>query len=96
MSLIKTFIDLEEGLLSVESSRCEDKLHIRIKSDSYNPRNDEFDSHANMYALLLIMCCLTSAACNKFDFGCRLENRNEETRINRWFTNAIALLPKTA
>lgn len=66
MSLIKTFIDLEEGLLSVESSRCEDKLHIRIKSDSYNPRNDEFDSHANI-----------------------LENRNEETRINRWFTNAI-------
>jgi len=53
MSLIKTFIDLEEGLLSVESSRCEDKLHIRIKSDSYNPRNDEFDSHANMYAFSL-------------------------------------------
>lgn len=89
MSLIRTFIDLEEGLLSVESSRCKEKLHIRIKSDSYNPRSDEFDSHANMYALLLIICCLTSAAFNKFDFGCRLENHNEETRINRWFTNAI-------
>ncbi|XP_010459195.1 PREDICTED: molybdenum cofactor sulfurase isoform X3 [Camelina sativa] len=49
MSLIRTFIDLEEGLLSVESSRCKDKLHIKIK----------------------------------------LENLNEETRINSWFTNAI-------
>ncbi|CAE5957663.1 unnamed protein product [Arabidopsis arenosa] len=66
MSLIRTSIDLEEGLLSVESSRCKDKLHIRIKSDSYNPRSDEFDSHANI-----------------------LENHNGETRINRWFSNAI-------
>lgn len=47
MSLISTVIDLEEGLLSVESARCKDKLHIRIKSDSYNPRSHEFDSHAN-------------------------------------------------
>uniref|UniRef100_A0A1J3IJS7 Molybdenum cofactor sulfurase n=1 Tax=Noccaea caerulescens TaxID=107243 RepID=A0A1J3IJS7_NOCCA len=48
MSLISTFIDLEEGLLSVESSRCKEKLHIRIKSNSYNPNSDEFDSHANI------------------------------------------------
>ncbi|CAA7056729.1 unnamed protein product [Microthlaspi erraticum] len=48
MSLISTFIDLEEGLLSVESSRCKDKLHIRIKSNSYNSNSDEFDSHANI------------------------------------------------
>lgn len=50
MSLISTFIDLEEGLLSVKSARCKDKLHIRIKSDLYNARSDEFDSHANKYA----------------------------------------------
>ncbi|XP_023645063.1 molybdenum cofactor sulfurase isoform X2 [Capsella rubella] len=66
MSLIRTFIDLEEGILSVESSRCKDKLHIKIKSDLYNPRSNEFDSHANI-----------------------LENHNEESRINCWFTNAI-------
>ncbi|KFK43865.1 hypothetical protein AALP_AA1G184100 [Arabis alpina] len=66
MSLISTFIDLEEGLLSVESARCKDKLHIRIKTDSYNPRSHEFNSHAN-----------------------KVENHNEETRINCWFTDAI-------
>ncbi|CAN8293056.1 unnamed protein product [Cochlearia groenlandica] len=48
MSLISTFIDLEEGLLSVESARCKEKLHIRIKSKSHNPRGDEFNSHANI------------------------------------------------
>ncbi|CAH2037341.1 unnamed protein product [Thlaspi arvense] len=48
MSLISTFLDLEEGLLSVESTRCKDKLHIRIKSKSYNPRSNEFDSHDNI------------------------------------------------
>ena len=53
MSLISTFIDLEEGLLVVESARCKDKLYIKIKSNSYNPRSDEFDAHDNnMYALL--------------------------------------------
>ncbi|XP_013587006.1 PREDICTED: molybdenum cofactor sulfurase isoform X1 [Brassica oleracea var. oleracea] len=66
MSLISTFIDLEEGLLVVESSRCKDKLYIKIKSNSYNPRSDKFDAHDNI-----------------------LENHNEETRINCWFTNAI-------
>ncbi|XP_024008774.1 molybdenum cofactor sulfurase isoform X2 [Eutrema salsugineum] len=48
MSLIRTFIDLEEGLLSVESTRCKDKLHIRIKSNSYDPRSHEFDTDANI------------------------------------------------
>ncbi|CAN7098649.1 unnamed protein product [Brassica rapa subsp. narinosa] len=67
MSLISTVIDLEEGLLVVESARCKDKLYIRIKSNSYNPRSDEFDAHDNNI----------------------LENHNEETRINCWFTNAI-------
>ncbi|KAJ0257164.1 Molybdenum cofactor sulfurase [Hirschfeldia incana] len=63
MSLISTFINLEEGLLVVESVRCKDKLYIRIKSSA---KGDEFYSHDNI-----------------------LENHNEETRINCWFTNAI-------
>ncbi|KAL0723653.1 hypothetical protein Bca4012_038252 [Brassica carinata] len=66
MSLINTFIDLEEGLLVVESARCNDKLYIRIKSNPYHPRSDNFDADDNI-----------------------LENHNEETRINGWFTNAI-------
>lgn len=52
MSLISSFIDLEERLLSVESTRCKDKLYIRIKAASDSPRSDEFDSHDYMYALL--------------------------------------------
>ncbi|CAH8381281.1 unnamed protein product [Eruca vesicaria subsp. sativa] len=66
MSLISTFIDLEEGQLVVESARCKDKLYIRIKSNPYSPKSDVLDSHDNI-----------------------LENHNKETRINRWFTNAI-------
>ncbi|XP_010537782.1 PREDICTED: molybdenum cofactor sulfurase isoform X2 [Tarenaya hassleriana] len=66
MSLIGTFIDLDKGILFVESSCFKDKLQIRVKPDSYYLGKDEIDSHTY-----------------------RLEDHEDETEINNWFTKAL-------
>ncbi|XVF18302.1 hypothetical protein REPUB_Repub11eG0009600 [Reevesia pubescens] len=49
MSLITTFINLNQQMLSVESPRCEGKLHIRIDSDSYLCGKEEFYLNSQRY-----------------------------------------------
>ncbi|TYI95981.1 hypothetical protein E1A91_D01G036800v1 [Gossypium mustelinum] len=42
MFLIKTFINLNQQILSVESPYCKSKLQIKLDSDSYLPGKEEF------------------------------------------------------
>ena len=46
MRLISTFIDLSQGILFVESPRCEGKLQINLESDSYCCHKEAMDLQA--------------------------------------------------
>ncbi|KAA3467858.1 molybdenum cofactor sulfurase isoform X1 [Gossypium australe] len=49
MFLIKTFINLNQQILSVESPRCKRKLQIKLDSDSYLPGKEEFYLQSQRY-----------------------------------------------
>ncbi|XVF79357.1 hypothetical protein PTKIN_Ptkin14bG0215400 [Pterospermum kingtungense] len=49
MSLINTFINLKQQMLSVESPRCKGKLQIKLDSDSYLCGKEEFYLHSQRY-----------------------------------------------
>lgn len=45
MGLISAFIDLNRGILFVESKRCKGKLKINLKTDSYDGEREEMGLH---------------------------------------------------
>ncbi|XWS10763.1 hypothetical protein CRYUN_Cryun38cG0025700 [Craigia yunnanensis] len=49
MALINTFINLKQHILSVESPHCEEKLQIKLDSDSYLRGKEEFYLHSQRY-----------------------------------------------
>ncbi|KHG03032.1 Molybdenum cofactor sulfurase -like protein [Gossypium arboreum] len=49
MFLIKTFINLNQQILSVESPRCKRKLQIKLDSNSYLPGKEEFYLQSQRY-----------------------------------------------
>lgn len=51
MCLISTFIDLNLGILFVESPRCKVKLQIRLRTDFSTAGGDELDLHSQRSAL---------------------------------------------
>ncbi|KNA16459.1 hypothetical protein SOVF_088940 isoform A [Spinacia oleracea] len=51
MSLISTSIDLNQGILFVESPRCKTKLQILLKSASYCCEREEIELHGHRYAV---------------------------------------------
>lgn len=51
MCYITTFIDLDLGILFVESPRCKEKLQIQLTSDFLLARKGEMDIHAQRLGL---------------------------------------------
>ncbi|XP_022734951.1 molybdenum cofactor sulfurase-like isoform X3 [Durio zibethinus] len=77
MSLISTFIDLNQQILSVESPCCEGKLQIKVDSDSYLCGKEEFYLHSQRLQH------------NGYFSIIRYEVRCYENEIDQWFSNAV-------
>lgn len=58
MCNIKTLIDLELGILFVESPRCKEKLQIKLKPNMTVGMRDEIDIHAQRFVLFAFLCDL--------------------------------------
>ncbi|CAI9087998.1 OLC1v1022225C5 [Oldenlandia corymbosa var. corymbosa] len=52
MCYITTFIDLNMGIMFVNSPRCKDKLQIELRSDLFLPRKDEVDIRTQRFEVL--------------------------------------------
>ncbi|XP_015882118.3 molybdenum cofactor sulfurase isoform X1 [Ziziphus jujuba] len=52
MCSISTFIDINQGILFVESPRCKDRLHINLMLDSCNSEKEEIHNHGHRYEVL--------------------------------------------
>lgn len=50
MCSISTYIDLNKGIMFVESPRCRAKLEINLKTDSYPGGMEEIELRAQRYA----------------------------------------------
>ncbi|XP_022717462.1 molybdenum cofactor sulfurase-like isoform X3 [Durio zibethinus] len=97
MSLINTFINLNQKMLSVESPRCEGKLQIKLDSDSYLCGKEEFYLHSQRkeyktikYGLIFIyeQQYGNMHKCETL-FKKRYEVQCYENEINQWFSNAV-------
>jgi molybdenum cofactor sulfurtransferase len=49
MCSISAYIDLNKGIMFVESPRCREKLEINLKTDSYPGGIEEIELHAQRY-----------------------------------------------
>lgn len=59
MCFISTSIDLNRGLMFVESPRCRVKLQINLRIDSYTDTKEEIELHAKRFASeCTFMLCL--------------------------------------
>ena len=60
MSLINTFINLNQQMLSIESPLCEGKLQIKLDSDSYFHGKEEFYLHSQRCDMIICIYIFVS------------------------------------
>ena len=59
MSLISTYIDLNQGILFVKSPRCKTELQIPLKLESYFGETEEIGLHGHRFSsrfLVSVLC----------------------------------------
>ena len=48
MSLVRTYIDLSQGILFIESPRCKERLQITLNSSPCNDKREQISLHGQM------------------------------------------------
>lgn len=49
MSLVRTYIDLSQGILFIDSPRCKERLQITLNSNPFNGKREEISLHGQIY-----------------------------------------------